>query len=133
MPVASRDSATRRCAPHLAVDPREQPLVAQPPDRLGRAPAQLIGVGRDHRAGLREHVLELRFRERGQPRALAPHVQRDQKADVQRTELERQPLLGDYRQHALGSTARSRHGSASIAARAGQVDTSRTDPSARGL
>jgi hypothetical protein len=55
-------------------------------------------------------------------------VQRDQEADVQRAELERQPPLGDDSQHALGSTARSRHGRPSIAARAGQVDTSRTDP-----
>jgi hypothetical protein len=112
----------------LAVDPREQPLVAQPPDRVGRAPAQLIGLGRNHRAGLGEHLLELGLGERGQPGGLAAHVQRNQEADVQRAELERQPPLGDDSQHALGSTARSRHGRPSITARAGQVDTSRTDP-----
>jgi hypothetical protein len=77
---------------------------------VGRAPAQLIGLGLHHRAGLGEHVLELRLGERGQPRAVAAHVQRDQEADVERAELERELALGDHRQHALGSTARSRHG-----------------------
>ena len=53
----------------LAVDAREQPLLAQPLDRVGRAPAQLVGLGLHRGAGLREHVLELRLGERGQPRA----------------------------------------------------------------
>jgi hypothetical protein len=61
----------------------------------------------DGGAGEVEHVLELLLGERRQACGLGLDVQRDEKADVDRTELERELALGDRRDDLLGiSTGR---------------------------
>jgi len=71
-----------------AVDPREQPLCAQPRDGVRRALSHRARIPLDHDRGLLEVLEQLLLAERGIARALAAQVERRQKTQIQRRQLE---------------------------------------------
>src|SRR5690606_32679018 len=81
-----------------AVYPRQEPLLAQPPDRMRRAGGDLLGAGGDDRADTLESVDQLLLAERRQSVLVRLELERDHEAQVQRRELERRPLLEERRE-----------------------------------